>query len=316
MGLVSLLYRRLYVHRYDDEGWLKYLTAEDFPGLKADPVSFDSDGNTLRGFFYSYPDCRQDALIVFCHGIGGGHLSYTSEIAAICRAGYPVLAYDNTGCFSSDGKDIGCLSRSLADLDHAIRYLKAEGIFQKYAHVYVIGHSWGGFAAGNISLYHEDIRKIVVISGFLSVESILSGQLDSMKIPLRGLIVSRIKAFERAHAPEYCAADMTDAVRRGTGEYFLAQSEDDAMVSYPRNIGRLKELFPDQSYLICSGRGHNPNYTRDAVDYMRSVFGAFERNKKQYATPEQKKAYFADTDWRRITAQDPDFWSQVFAFLG
>ena len=150
MGLGALFYKKLLIHRYDGEPYIKYFTAEDFPGLQAEPVEFDSDGNLLKGFFYSYPGFREDTLLIFCHGIGGGHRSYLTEIDLLAKAGYRVFAYDNTGCFASEGKDIRSMSRSLADLCNAIEFLKCEGIFQSYENVCVLGHSWGGFAAGCI----------------------------------------------------------------------------------------------------------------------------------------------------------------------
>ena len=275
MGFTSFLYRKLFIHRYDDNGYIKYFTAADFPGLAAAPVEFDSGGNTLKGFFYSRPIPQKDDLVIFCHGIGGGHRSYMAEIDRIASEGYTVFAYDNTGCFASGGKSIRCLSQSLADLDAAVRFLKAEGIFQKYGRVFVIGHSWGGFAAGNVPRFHPDIPKIVVISGFLSVEGLLTSAVQGAKIPGKQGLMKKLLAFEQAAAPEYCGAYLPDAVKLGTAEYLFAQSTDDAMVPFDRNTAVLQTLFPAQTYLVYTDRGHNPNYTADAVAYMRGEFGRF-----------------------------------------
>ena len=318
MGLISVLYRRLFIHRYDDEGYIKYFTAADFPGLLAEPVSFPSGGNTLRGFVYSRDGARQDTLILFLHGIGGGHRSYMAEIDALCRRGFPVLAYDNTGCFASEGESIRCMAQSLADADACLTWLKTEGFFAKYAHVYAVGHSWGGFAAGSISRFHPEIQKAVVLCGFLSVETLLDCTLDSAKVPAKGLFQKRLLAYEKAMAPRYWDADVRAAVRQGGTEFLFAQSKDDAMVPFERNTAVLQREFPEQTYLVFEGRGHNPNYTPDAVTYMQSVFGRFNALNKKHKlrTQEQKQAFFADTDWRRMTAQDEEFWDRAAQFLG
>ncbi len=317
MGFTSFLYRRLFIHRYDDNGYIRYFTAADFPGLAAAPVSFVSGGNTLQGYFYSRPGEQKEDLVIFCHGIGGGHRSYVAEIDRICREGYPVFAYDNTGCFDSEGKSILCMSQSLADLDAAVRFLKDEGIFRKYARVFVIGHSWGGFAAGNVPLFHPDISKIAVISGFLSVEGLLASAVQGAKIPGKQGLMKKLLAFEQAAAPEYCGAYLPDAVKLGTAKYLFAQSTDDAMVPFDRNTAVLQNLFPEQTYLVYTDRGHNPNYTADAVAYMRERFGRFNQlnRKGRLPTLKKKQAFFADTDWHRMTAQDEDFWTRVFEFL-
>ena len=317
MGFVSFIYGKLFIHRYDDNGYIKYFSAADFPGLQAQPISFRSGGNELRGFFYGYPGARTDTLIVFCHGIGGGHRSYMTEIDRICRAGYSVFAYDNTGCFASQGESIGSMSRSLADLDSAIKYLKSEGIFAKYQNVYCIGHSWGGFAVGNIPRFHPDISKIVVISGFLSVEGLLTSSLANVRLPAEQGLIKKIMAFEQAAAPEYWDAYLPDAVKLGTAKYLFAHSTDDPMVPFAPNTGLLQTLCPEQTFLVYGDRAHNPNYTADAVNYMQQTFGRF--NKLNHAgrlpTLEKKRAFFAETDWRRMTAQDEDFWTRVFGFL-
>ena len=317
MGFSSFLYRKLFIHRYDDNGYIKYFTAADFPGLEARPAEFLSGGNRLRGFFYGYPGARTDALVIFCHGIGGGHRSYMAEIHEICRAGYPVFAYDNTGCFASEGKSILCMSQSLADLESAVNWLKAEGMFQTCRSVYLIGHSWGGFAAGNAPRFAPEISKIVVISGFLSVEMLLSSAAQGSKLPGKQGLIKKLMAFEKKAAPDHWDAFMPDAIKKGTARYLFAQSRDDAMVPYAQNTGVLQTQFPEQTFLVYEDRGHNPNYTADAVAYMRETFGRF--NKLNHAgrliTLKKKQAFFAGTDWRRMTAQDEEFWKRVFEFL-
>ena len=317
MGLSAFFYKKLLVHRYDDEPYIKYFTAEDFPGLLADPVEFESDGELLRGFFYSYPGCREDVLLIFCHGIGGGHRSYLTEIDTLAKAGFRVLSYDNTGCFASEGKDIRSMSGSLRDLDNAIRFLKREGIFQRYENVYVLGHSWGGFAAGCIPQYQEEIRKTVVMSGFLSVESLLTNGIMGMKIPFKKAILKGMLSFDAKADPVHKDASILKAMEKGTCRYFIAHSEDDGVVPYKQNTAILQERFPEAEYLILNGRKHNPNYTQDAVEYMNKTFGEFARlvKEKKLKTKEEKAAYYADTDWRRMTAQDPAFWEKVIAFL-
>ncbi|MBP5295048.1 MAG: alpha/beta hydrolase [Lachnospiraceae bacterium] len=317
MSIASLFYKKFLVHRYDGEPHFRYFTAEDFPGLRADPVEFDSDGNLLRGFFYSYDGCREDTLLIFCHGIGGGHRSYLAEIETLCKAGYRVLAYDNTGCFASEGKDIRSMSRSLADLDNAVNFLKREGIFSRYEHVYTIGHSWGGFAAGAIPQYQKDIRKTVVISGFLSVEGILSSGILSMKIPFKKALLKGFLSYEAKSDPAHLDASIPLAMEQGNCRYFIAHSEDDGVVPYKENAAVLKERFTDAEYLIVNGKKHNPNYAKDAVDYMNETFGSYSRlvKEKKLRTEEEKERFMENADWRRMTAQDPAFWDKVLHFL-
>lgn len=319
MGLIEATYQKNFIRRYDGEDYLHYFSAADFPELLDEPFSFLSGEYRLAGHFYASENARAGELLIFCHGIGAGHRSYMQEIVALCRRGYTVLAYDNTGCCDSEGPDIISMSHSLADLDACLRHLKKEGIFQRYYRVFVVGHSWGGFAAGNIASIHDGIEKVVVISGFISTERLLEDNLSGVAAPLRKTVLKRLCAFEKKAAPDYFCACTLDALNGRKTRFLFAHSTDDAMVPYDRHTGYLKEHTdnPDARWLICEGRKHNPNYTQDAVDYMNGKFAAFNQGvkNKTLKTPEDKRQFFADADWRRMTAQDEAFWDQVRAFL-
>ena len=319
MGFISNYYKKTTVHRYDENGFIKYFTASDFPGLKAEPVSFMSGKNTLRGYYYSYDGARDDVLIIFCHGIGGGHRSYLTEIERIAREGYTVLAYDNTGCFESEGESTVCMSRSLSDLDSALTHLKNEGEFVRYDSVIVMGHSWGGFAAGNIANFHPDVKKAVVVSGFISVKNLFIGTLGGAKDPVRKLILWRLLAFEKKAAPKYFGYCVADTVKKKGTQYLFSHSKDDPSVPYKYNCGIIEKTADrdNVSFLIYDDKLHNPNYTFDATHYLADVFGRFAKEKKagNLKTLELKKQFFADTDWVRMTKQDEDFWRQIFAFF-
>ncbi|MCH5198579.1 MAG: alpha/beta fold hydrolase [Oscillospiraceae bacterium] len=313
MGIISGIYKKAAIHRYDDNGYIKYFSAADFPGLNAEPFSFLSGKNTLRGYFYSCENCREDALIIFCHGMGGGHRSYMTEIELLCRRGYKVLSYDNTGCFDSDGEDIVCLSQSLADLDAAVAHLKNEGILGKFRNVYVIGHSWGGFAAGNIASFHPEIKKAVVIAGFISVKNLLLGVLrggGAAKDP----VINKILSFEEKAAPKYRDASFISAVKNSKTKFLFVYSKNDPAVSYKYNAEQIPKAENTQ-FIIYPDRLHNPNYTLDAVTYMTKTFADFNKAKLKLRTLKQKQEFFKSADWIRMTRQDEDFWQQVTEFL-
>ena len=319
MGIIESEYRKNFIRRYDDTGYIRYFEAKDFPQLRDEPFSFASGPYRLAAHWYTVGEPKEGELVVFCHGIGGGHRSYLKEIVELCGRGYPVLAYDNTGCFASEGPDIVGMSRSLTDLDNCLRYLKAEGIFQRYARVFVVGHSWGGYAAGNIASLHGDISKAVVISGFVSVERLLEDNMSGVAAPLRKTVLKRLCAFEKNAAPDYFDYCTMDAVNGRKTRFLFAHSKDDQMVQYDHHTGWLKEQTDntDVRWMICDGRKHNPNYTPDAVTYMNDMFGAFNQEIKEgrLKTLEEKQDFFKDADWDRMTAQDGAFWDEVVAFL-
>lgn len=104
MGLVVDLYQKNFLQRYDVNGIFPFSTCADFPGLSCVQGSFcNTAGIEIHDYRYSYEGPLQNKLIFFCHGLGPGYTGYLSEIDALCRAGYPVLTLDYTGCGASGG---------------------------------------------------------------------------------------------------------------------------------------------------------------------------------------------------------------------
>ena len=115
-------------NRCEGNAYLQYFTAADFPNLTADPVAFTGNcGQVLRGNLYTQAG-RQDfkALLVFSHGMGGGHLSYTTELDFFAKRGYLVLAYDNTGTMASEGKSLVGMPQAVSDLRSALAIAKQD----------------------------------------------------------------------------------------------------------------------------------------------------------------------------------------------
>lgn len=308
MGLLfNIFYRKLFVHRYDDEHIIKYFSYHDFEGLNARPFDFKNyQENNIHGYFYSYPNYKKDHLVIFCHGISAGHTAYMHEIERIAKEGYEVLAYDNTGCFESEGKDIRGLSESLPLLECALNNLKESG-YLKDKKVSLVGHSWGGYAVSNILNYFKDIYSITVISGFVSLPIISEYLYPKYKKPLI--------SFEKKANPKYVYSSSLDALKDTKLKVLVIHSEDDQMVPINAGAKYLQDNLknPNVKYLIVKNKMHNPNYTLDALTYMNESFSTYYRlqKEKKLKTFEEKKQYMDSLDWKRMTKQDEDIWKII-----
>ena len=70
-------------------------------------------------------------LLVFAHGMGAGHLSYTTEINTLAKNGYKVLAYDNTGTCMSEGKNLNGFYQAVLDLKSCLEFIKTNNELNK-----------------------------------------------------------------------------------------------------------------------------------------------------------------------------------------
>ena len=308
------IYKGMMHTRCDDTQTVFYYSAKDFAGLDCEAYAFRSSlGHTLQGYLYSYKNPIEGRLIVFDHGFGGGHLAYMKEIEKLCAHGYCVFAYDHTGCMESGGDSPRGLAQSLCDLNDCITTLKADKRFEGLD-ISVMGHSWGGFSTLNIASLHPEVSHIVAMCGFVSVEEMIKTFFAGLLTPYRRAVL----ALERESNPVFSKFHAVDSLKNANTKALLIYSENDQLCRRT-HYDILKEGLADNKnvkFLFVSGKGHNPNYTTDAVRLLGEFSKARTKfAKKKNATQEEKANFVASFDWEKITAQDEAVWTDIFAHL-
>lgn len=313
---VIKIYSSMMLDRCDDNGNVFYFSDEDFPGLEKESFSFKSSkGHELKGYFYSYPDARANRLVIFEHGMGGGHRSYMKEIERLCFNGYLVLTYDHTGCMESGGETTGGLAQSLCDLNDLMNTLKTDEVYKDYD-ISVVGHSWGGFSAMNISSLHPEISHIVVMSGFVSVEKMINSFFSG---PLK-FYRKCIMDIEQRSNPQFVNIDGVDTLKNTESEVLLIYSDNDTLCKKEVHFDELKNELSGKSnikFILENNKGHNPNFTENAVKYKDDFFAVLTKKtkKKQLETKEEKENFKKFFDWHKMTEQDEKVWGKIFSFL-
>ena len=309
-------FNRLVYSRAQRMPYVFLFSKDDFEGLNAHEFKIESKrGHTLVGAFYYYDKPKSDRLIVFEHGMFGGHLNYMREIEMLARAGYLVFAYDHTGCMESGGGDTGGFSGSLCDLDEVIGVLNGlDGV--KGREISVVGHSWGGFSTLCISKFHPEIKRIVAMSGFISPKDIIYQHMGS----IAALFRKRIYEKELSKSPKYMSANAIEILANSDTSALIIHSPNDHMVSYKKHFLKMKDALKDKSgitFLTVPNAYHNPTYTEKAIkakrDYQAKLKRALKKNK--LSTHEECQAFVDSLDWYEITEQNPEVWEKIYSFL-
>ena len=314
--LILNVYKNRMFKRYDDEGTAFYFSAEDFDKLNKTPFSFKTKrGNRLQGYFYFYENPVPNRLVIFDHGMGGGHRSYMREIERIAKQGYKVFSYDHTGCMESEGDTVYGFATSLADLDSAITALKSEEEY-KNMRISVIGHSWGAYAVQNICALHSDITHVIAISGPISVRALIDQYFSGMLKYYRKAVMT----LEMQENPDYVGLDAVTSLKGSNAKILIIQSQDDKMVKKEYHFNLLKnELSGKENvrFLLVDGKLHNPNYTHEAVIYLNEYLAALANKTKkgELSTSQSKSAFIDKFDWLKMTEQDETVWSEIFKTL-
>lgn len=298
-------------NRGDGSSCLKYFVASDFDGLNNYPVSFKSNkGQILRGYLYHYQDITNyKALVIFNHGIGSGHLAYTNIIYELAKAGYLVLAYDNTGCMLSEGKTMKSMIQGLVDIDYALDYVEKDSTLNKYK-IYCVGHSMGGYISLNsLNLKKHHVDKVVSLAGFDTQTKIVS----TLKRKRRQYFIEPMVFFhDFVHFGKYATYSSHRAFKNTNSQVYYIQGMLDHTV-LPQYNGELfkkissnrenikVELIPNKShncYLSPRGEAYQIHMAKDYHIFTDPIL---DKN--------------VSIDYNLITELDSDLMKQIINFL-
>ncbi len=308
MCVVSSLYKKKFLIRYDKDPAIPYFSYEDFPGLKMEKNSFiNSLGIKIAYFYYNYENYNKDKLIIFCHGIGPGHTAYLSEIEKICKQGYQVLTFDYLGCGESEGSWMISSNRPAKDL---IELITRELFIQK--EIILVGHSLGAYTSLVVANKLDFIHKAVIISGFLNVTDVLRNAVKTR------LLTLSVGAYEKRMSKGLFDRSNKKYLKNTSNKLLFIHSKDDQIVNYNMTIKTIEKLQnPNISIISVNNRRHNPNYSDDASNYMFQVFNEYQRliNDGTLKTIEDRQKFFLDKSLKRMTEQDDEIFSSIFEFI-
>lgn len=304
--LSALIYHQSFGKRWEPDGIVKYYGLEDYPDLLNENVEIPTEKGKLRGKLYFYSQEKYKGILVFSHGMWGSHRAYLQEMEILARNGFKVLGIDAYGTELSDGKNIKGLGSSLMSLDQVISYVKTTYPNEK---IYVMGHSWGGYAAANIAKYHKGVEAIVAMSPFVSVTRILKHQLPKILYPAIPFLV----LLDAIHCGKYSFANARKTLKRSSVKILIIHSRDDQMVPYKKATEYLENHIQKENiqYFIVDGKKHNPDYTLEALSYTQSAFIKM----KSIENAAERLEYRKKLDYHKMGEIDEKVFDVILDFL-
>ncbi|MDE7306187.1 MAG: alpha/beta hydrolase, partial [Clostridia bacterium] len=284
--------------RCDKNPLLKYFTADDF-SLTAEPVSA---GRGLKGFIYRKDGGKEGKIIIFCHGMGPGHIAYTTEIAYFCNLGYTVLALDSRGCNYSDGKNLKGMYSGVETVKAAIDFVKENFADSK---IYLVGHSWGAYSALCASAERK-VGAVVAISAPSSPSKTMQEGAANVGMPkilaalLRPLwwIVNLFKFGAKGNA------NAAKCARKNGVPTLIVHGDKDRIVT-PSKAVYYKAEGANITKLLVSGKAHNPYNTENAEKLLAEI-------PKRLKSGEEGMRGF---DFNAVTEEDKAVMEKIACFL-
>lgn len=232
-------------------------------------VEFKSGDNTLKGYIYGADNDK--GLLVFAHGIGGGHENYMKELIWFVDNGWRVFAYDATGSGHSEGAGTRGLPQSALDLDAALTFAENDTRLNSLP-VFLMGHSWGGYAAAAVLNFDHEIAGAASISGYNKpIDMILEWTEDSMG-GIRYLMYPFVQIYCAALFGKYSGMTAVGGINKSNVPVLIIHGTEDGTIGYDKSsiISERENITnPNAQYLTIDGGGHNNIfYTKEALKYI------------------------------------------------
>ena len=312
--IAYLAYNTVFGKRCDGDERLKYFSHEDFEGLKAAPVEFANDkGVTLRGAIYAKAGLQNpEALIIFSHGMGGGHRSYMTEINTFAQNGFAVLAYDNTGTFASDGDKLGSFCQGPSDLVSAIRFAQSHKALGNMK-ILLAGHSWGGYSVCQ-ALGNEDVKVegAVTFGAPDSGYQVIGAAMGEKLAFLMPFFKLAFRILEGKRAMTHSSQALVNAEPTPV---LLLHGKEDRIVPPAVSAAESAKDLPHVRSVVFESRYHNVYQTIDSEVYMNETFAKINALKKNKNASEEEINACYDIDYELITREDTAMMSTVVMFM-
>lgn len=320
LGCTKLILKVVFGKRCEGNPKLKYFTANDFKGLTAKPIEFKSNkGQVLRGNIYTAENITDyKGLIIFVHGMGGGHLSYTTEINTFAQAGFKVIGYDNTGTCSSEGNSLGGFFQAVIDLNYALKYVKENLELNQYP-VTLVGHSWGAYAVCQVLQFKPRIQSVVAMSGFNNVSRVLSDNVHNetkMNLSFMRPFVTIINYLTYGKG---AVKQSIDVIKESNTPVLLLQGDADKSVLFENSIvAKCTAEMKNVQTIVFNNRCHNIYQTEASERYLNDTFKNLSNLSKQYKgkIPEEKcNEIYDNIDYEKMTEEDSKVMNIIINFI-
>ena len=246
-------------------------------------VTFTSGDNELKGFIYGLENTDPKGLIVFAHGIGGGHESYINQLMWFVDENWVVFAYDATGSGYSEGSGSRGLVQSALDLDKALDFAENDERLSGFDK-YLLGHSWGAYAVSAVQNFDHDIKAAASMSGYAYPVEMLDVGAEQM-LGKAGSAVFHpfVWSYNKLLYGEYASLNAVDGINKSGIPNLVIHGENDDFVEYDRAsiLSKSSRITnPNVRYITLTGEfaDHNMFFNSDACNEYKKPFN--ERRKE------------------------------------
>lgn len=278
---------------------------ERFGGtLVREELSLPSGEISLAAYYYPIENAK--GLCVLAHGFHAGADDYLPLIEALMLGGYAVFTYDVTGNYSSGGESGIGMCQQLVDLDRVLTYLAASERFAAMPKV-LLGHSWGGYAAGSALKLHPEVKACALIAPMYNGSTIMVEKGEQYTGKLAYTAKPIFDVYQKYLFGDYTKLNAVIGINAVDIPILVAQGLDDGVIAHDKHsvTAHLDEI-ENPNVTVYYGTGSQGTHTgiwhsREAEEYVRTVASelallAFEKG--EALTDAERAAFYETIDHR------------------
>ena len=300
--IAKISHDKFFGYHYEGDPNIPLYTNEEF-NVSKEEIEFKDKKATLRGYLYYKDNYNPNRIVIYAHGMFSDHENYMQDICYFATRGFLVLGFNYYGVSTSDGKNLRSFGNSIEGLDYAIRYVKSNEKL-KDKDIYVVGHSWGGYATTNIVKFHPDIKAICALSPFNSNFDIINHTLHGA-LKIVGLFVTLI---DDLIGGKYSRCKANKSLDNYPGRVLLIQSDDDNVVDINIGVNKILKKTKNKNIksLILTGKHHQPHYTLEAIKVMTEY-----EQKARMSKGDDLVKLKKETDFHKMGELDSEVMDQI-----
>lgn len=258
----------------------------DYDKYPRTEFTFLSGDNTLVGYDYGKENTR--GLVIICSGMGGTGDDYMEFAIRFIDDGYRVITFNYTGVGSSEGKSMRGLYQSEIDLDTLLTYIEDQNEYDNLP-IYLIGHSWGGFAVCSAMNYQHRVNAVVSMAGFNDGAELFTEQGVQMAGDGFYLFYPQFWVIQKVQFGSVMDKTAVDGINNTNIPFLIIQGKEDNLITPDKlAIYAHKDEItnPNVQYVLNDGDHEGVFKSTDAFMYQEKMNEKF----KEFFNREEVKA--------------------------
>ena len=221
--------------------------------LKRYEFFFPSSDVNLKGYYY--PADNVLGLVVLAHGFHAGADDYLPITEYLVNHSYSVFAYDSRATYSSEGDSQKGMCQALVDIDNALKFIKRHPSYCAMP-IFLLGHSWGGYAATSAIALHPDVKACAAIAPMYSGYEIMLEKAEQYVGKLAAMPRPIFNAYQKILFKDYVKLNGVTGINSSNIPVLIAHGIGDKTITYDtQSIVSHKDEITNPNVVYYTGYG-------------------------------------------------------------